>query len=1048
VPGFYYFLIPELIQMKKLGDYLFSSYLMATILAIFAISIGAATFIENDFGSESAKALVYHAPWFLFLLFIGVINLTGNIFRKKLYTKPKLTLFVFHMAFILILAGAAITHYTGFEGTLSMNEGETSSQVLTSNAFIQVKAGDQVHVFPARFSAVGKNKFRNKFKYNGQEFKLTCQSFTANAIPELIPDDKGKPMADLVYTDSTGRTSIIIAEGEKKLAGPVTFSFNRSDEDSTAVKLYMQGDSLVCSAPFAVIRTGMSDQVQTILPRAVPFRLMPLQLYTFSHTMVVMRNFLGKAAIKPRPVAKTEGGANYDALALQISAGGEFADITVWGKAGYIGNSHTVSLKNNDFDISYGSVYENLPFSLKLNDFIVERYPGSKSPSWFESRVELKDDSRQRLENRRIFMNNILNYRGYRFYQSSYTSDEKGTILSVNRDWAGTWVTYAGYLLMALGMISSLINRNSRFRALSVDNVLLKEAKKGLAVILFLFTVNGLSAQDGVQSSPSRTISLEHAKVFGRLLLQDNSGRIEPVSTLSSDVLRKLYRKDKYNGLTAEQVFIGMMANPESWQHEPIIRTTHPQIQEIMGSKGKYFSFASFFPNNNYILHSYVENAFRKKPAERNKFDNEIIRLDERINICYLMFTGDLLRVLPVPGDSSHTWYSYRGIAGKVNSPDSVFLYNVIPLYVQDVNESMQSGNWKGPDDIVKAITNYQASLSARFLPSARKVSTEIFLNESNIFTRISNVYGIVGFVLLIIQFIGLFYTRLKLKIPVTAATIIIIIAFVFHAIGLGMRWYVSGHAPWSNGYEALTYIAWATVLAGLIFSSRSSIALSAGSVMAFLLLGTAHLSWMDPQITNLVPVLKSYWLVIHVATITASYAFLGLGALLAAFNLILMIMVTRKSFHFIDLTIRELSNVTEMTLIVGLYMITIGTFLGGVWANESWGRYWGWDPKETWALVTVLVYAFISHMRMVPGLRGLFAFNLASLLGFSSVIMTYFGVNFYLSGLHSYAKGDPLPIPSFVYYTVVIVFVLALTAFINYRKMNREMNILNVPVV
>ncbi len=176
----------------------------------------------------------------------------------------------------------------------------------------------------------------------------------------------------------------------------------------------------------------------------------------------------------------------------------------------------------------------------------------------------------------------------------------------------------------------------------------------------------GLSAQDNSQNKPSRTIAPEHAKVFGRLLLQDNGGRIEPVSTLSSDVLRKIYRKDQYNGLSSEQVFIGMMVNPESWQHEPIIRSTHPQIQEIMGSKGKYFSFASFFPDNNYILHNYVENAYRKKPAERNKFDNEIIRLDERINICYLMFTGDMLRVLPVPGDSSHTWYSYRGIAGKV----------------------------------------------------------------------------------------------------------------------------------------------------------------------------------------------------------------------------------------------------------------------------------------------------------------------------------------------------------------------------------------------
>jgi cytochrome c-type biogenesis protein CcsB len=1027
--------------MKKIGDFLFSSYLMATIMAIFAISIGTATFIENDFGSDTAKALVYHAPWFLFLLFIGVINLTGNIFRKKLYTRPKLTLFTFHLAFVSILLGAAITHYTGFEGTLSMNEGETSSHVLTNNAYIQVEAGDQVHIFPARFSAVGKNKFGNNFQYNGQKFDLSCKSFVANAIPDLMPDPAGKPMADLVYTDSSGRSSIVIEAGEKKPAGPVTFSFNRADSDSNAVKIFLQGDSLLCEAPFEVIRTGMSDQVQTILPQKVPFRFIPLQLYTFGKTMIVMRKFFDKAKIEARPVAKTKGGENYDALTLELTSGGKTNDFILWGKAGYIGNPQKIKIQNNEFLFTYGSIYQNLPFSLKLNDFIIERYPGSKSPSWFESRVELKDDSRHVKETRRIFMNNILNYRGYRFYQSSYTSDEKGTVLSVNRDWAGTWVTYAGYLLMALGMILSLINRNSRFRTLSVNNTLIKEAKKGLAISVLLLAINGLSAQSSVESKPSRTISPDHAKLFGRLLLQDNEGRIEPVSTLSSDILRKLYRKDKYNGLTAEQVFIGMMTDPQTWQHEPIIRSTHPQIQEIMGNKGKYFSFASFFQENNYILHGYVEDAFRKKPAERNKFDNEIIRLDERINICYLMFTGDLLRVLPVPGDSSHTWYSSQSILGKVNSPDSVFLNNIIPLYIQDVRESLQSGNWKGPDDIVKAITNYQARLSASFIPSAHKVSAEIFLNESNIFTRISNVYGLVGFVLLIIQFIGLFYTRLKLKIPVTAATILIIIAFIFHAIGLGMRWYVSGHAPWSNGYEALTYIAWATVLAGLIFSTRSSIALSAGSIMAFLLLGTAHLSWMDPQITNLVPVLKSYWLVIHVATITASYAFLGLGALLAAFNLILMIMVSRKSFQFIDLTIKELSNVIEMTLIVGLYMITIGTFLGGVWANESWGRYWGWDPKETWALVTVLVYAFIAHMRMVPGLRGLFAFNLASLLGFSSVIMTYFGVNFYLSGLHSYAKGDPLPIPSFVYYTVAVVFVLSLSAFINYRKLNREMN-------
>jgi cytochrome c-type biogenesis protein CcsB len=297
----------------------------------------------------------------------------------------------------------------------------------------------------------------------------------------------------------------------------------------------------------------------------------------------------------------------------------------------------------------------------------------------------------------------------------------------------------------------------------------------------------------------------------------------------------------------------------------------------------------------------------------------------------------------------------------------------------------------------------------------------------------------LIGFILLLVQFTGLFYTRIKLKVPVIASMILIITLFVFHTAGLGMRWYVSGHAPWSNGYEALIYIAWATVLAGLVFSSRSSVTLSATAIMACLILNTAHLSLMDPQITNLVPVLKSYWLVIHVATITASYGFLALGALLAFIDLLLMILQTRKNKEYLHLTIQELSNIIEMSLIVGLYLLTIGTFLGGVWANESWGRYWGWDPKETWALVTILIYAFIAHMRMVPGLKGLYALNLASLLGIGSVVMTYFGVNYYLSGLHSYAKGDPLPVPSFVYYTLVIVFLVALMAHINHRRLNRS---------
>jgi cytochrome c-type biogenesis protein CcsB len=267
----------------------------------------------------------------------------------------------------------------------------------------------------------------------------------------------------------------------------------------------------------------------------------------------------------------------------------------------------------------------------------------------------------------------------------------------------------------------------------------------------------------------------------------------------------------------------------------------------------------------------------------------------------------------------------------------------------------------------------------------------------------------------------------------------LIMICIGVHLVGLIARWYISGHAPWSNGYESLVYIAFATVVAGLIFYRKSAITLPVTSLLAWIILHVAHLNWMDPEITNLVPVLKSYWLLIHVAIITASYGFLALGALLSFINLMLMIVQTRRNQKTTGGMIAELSIVIELTLIIGLYMLTTGTFLGGVWANESWGRYWGWDPKETWALVSVLVYAFIAHMRMVPGLQGNFIFNFMGLLGFSTIIMTYFGVNYYLSGLHSYAKGDPLPVPEFVCYTVAIVGLVTILAWENQRRLKKS---------
>ena len=263
----------------------------------------------------------------------------------------------------------------------------------------------------------------------------------------------------------------------------------------------------------------------------------------------------------------------------------------------------------------------------------------------------------------------------------------------------------------------------------------------------------------------------------------------------------------------------------------------------------------------------------------------------------------------------------------------------------------------------------------------------------------------------------------------------LIVLGFVAHTIGLGIRWYISGHAPWSNGYESMIYIAWATIFAGIIYTRRSVLTLAATAVVSGLLLMVAHLNWLDPEITNLVPVLKSYWLMIHVAIITASYGFLSLGAILGLIALWLIIFTTSANKSKLKNTLTELTIINEKTLEVGLFMLAIGTFLGGVWANESWGRYWGWDPKETWALVSVLIYAFVLHMRFIPSLKSKLIFNSVSMFAIWTIIMTYFGVNYYLSGLHSYAAGDPMPIPDFVYYLLALMLVTIILAKLKFRK-------------
>jgi len=570
----------------------------------------------------------------------------------------------------------------------------------------------------------------------------------------------------------------------------------------------------------------------------------------------------------------------------------------------------------------------------------------------------------------------------------------------------------------------------------------LRDSRKEVLIVMIslgiVFSIQAPVLAQGNNHPDIPEIDADHAKAFGKLLVQDRDGRIKPLNTVSSEVLRKLARKTSIEGMSPEQAFLGIMAFPQEWQKVPMIKVKHPQLKDFLGVEGKLAAFNQIVDlqsGGQYKLSDYVERAYAKKPASQSKFDKDVMQVDERVNVFYMVYSGTFLTIFPIPGDGNHKWVTSANAKQFNDDEESLFVVGILPMYFEEVRKAVNTGDWTAADEHLGYLLKFQEKYGAAVMPSSAKVNLEVFYNEFNIFKRLSGYYGIIGFLLIILHFINILKPKIKLKRVIRISSYLVVVLFLLHTAGLIIRWNISGHAPWSNGYESMIYIAWATSLSGLIFVWRSEITLSVTALLSSLILSVAGLSWMDPEITTLVPVLKSYWLIIHVAIITASYGFLALGAILGFLNLVLMNLKNRRNLKRLNLTITEFSYIIEMTLVIGLFMLTIGTFLGGVWANESWGRYWGWDPKETWALATVVFYSFVVHMRFIPGFRGNFAFSFAALISYSFVMMTYFGVNYYLSGLHSYAAGDPVPVPNFVYYTYIVIGVVSIMAFITDRK-------------
>ncbi len=1035
---------------------------MAVLFLVFAAALAMGTFVETWYSTETARIFIYNTTWFEVIMVFFVINFFGNIYRYKLLQWKKWPVLVLHLSWILIIFGAFVTRYISYEGMMPIREGATENQFYSDKTYLTAYVDGDINGETKRrileddilVTPEGKRtSLPWKSDFNGQPFTISYVDFIKGAEKGLIPDENGAEYLQIVEAGDGQRHEHYLENGKIASIHNVLFALNNDTEGAINIYVTEEGDYQI-KTPFEGNFMRMADQFQD---QVTVDSIQPLQLRS-------LYSMAGMQFVVPEPMVKGKYGIvkipdgeptemAQDALVVAISANGETQEVKLLGGKGTTNFSDKIQVGGLDFSLSYGSKVYELPFSIELNDFIAEKYPGTEAGyASYMSKVTVHDE---RPFDYDIYMNHVLDHKGYRFFQANFDPDEKGTGLSVSHDFWGTWITYIGYFLLYIGLMGIMFFGKTRFRDLQTMLQKIKEKKAAMTTIALFFALVSANAQEdahGHSVLPTQaqidsviqatTAAKEHAEKFGALVVQDENGRMKPINTFASELLRKLSGDDKYKDLSANQVFLSMMLNPGVWANTDIIALGdkgNDSIRKVVGvpEGTEFVKLTDFFDaKGEYKLKPFLERATSK--ANPNKFEKDFKKVGERLSLLNMALTGGIVKIFPLLDDENNKWISaveYRG--GQFQVQDSLysnFIRNAMPFYLSSLQQSIATGDYSQPDRLLEAFNQNQHNHGAEVLPSDQKVKIEIIYNKLDLFNRLYKYYAMVGLLLFFVLIAKIFKERKILDAIAYGLKGTIILFFIWHTIGLILRWYISGHAPWSDAYESILYVAWATMGIGLALGRKSELTIASSAFVTCMLLWVAHQSWVDPAIANLQPVLDSYWLMIHVAVIVGSYGPLTVGMILGVVALLLMVLTTKKNKKRMDINIKELTVINELALTAGLVMLTIGNFLGGQWANESWGRYWGWDPKETWALVSIMIYAFVLHMRLVPGLRGKWIYNFASIVAYASIMMTYFGVNFYLVGLHSYASGDQVITPTFVWYTVLGVFVLGGISFWRYR--------------
>ena len=661
-----------------------------------------------------------------------------------------------------------------------------------------------------------------------------------------------------------------------------------------------------------------------------------------------------------------------------------------------------------------GGEVRPLPFSLRLERFEIECYPGTQAPADYRSLLTVVDSRGPRQAV--VSMNRILSCDGYRLYQTSFDEDMRGSILSVNRDPYGTPVTYAGYLLLGVSMIGTLCSKRSGFRRL-LRHPLLKRAG-----FLLLFA----SVCCGASAGAPATLDRETADALGRLRML-YGGRVAPVQSFARDLTVKICGKPAYGKYTAEQVLAGWIFFPEQWQHEPMIRIKQDTVRKLLGS-GATAALTDFFgPGRSYRLAEAIRHgADRSDPAHR-----AFAEADEKIQLIAMIQSGRVLRLFPEQGENGTQWYAPTDPVRALPKGDSVFIKGIFPL----MYEAVRNGDSDGLRGLIDKTAAFQRERGAAgFLPEGR-LKAELLYNRLDAVPwlyRIDLCCGLLAFAYFVWSLAsGRRNRRIeRLSLVPLAGTAVLL------TVSMALRGYAAGHLPLSNGYETMIFVSWCLSLLALGIGRRFPIAAASGLLMSGFALLVASLGMANPQITPLVPVLRSPWLSLHVSLIMASYALLGLLMLNGTAALALAAAARAGTAERTSRTLARLRLFGRLLLYPAVFLLTAGIFTGAVWANASWGRYWGWDPKEVWALITLIVYALPLHEQSLARFRRPLFFHAYTLWAFAAVLMTYFGVNYLLGGMHSYGGGfRPGYAAATVFAAVTAFALLTVAALIRQRR-------------